>query len=100
MTTTANNTPAQILAQLGGSKFIAMTGAACYSDGPDRLVVKFKGSKVANIMYVTHNSLDLYDVKICKFKGLSVNPVKEFNNLYSDMLCKAFEDTTGLYTSL
>jgi hypothetical protein len=88
-----------ILQQLGGKKFIAMTGAACYADG-QTLVVKFKMCKIANIMYVTLNSMDTYDVKICKFKGLEVKPVKEVNGAYADMLRPIFEKTTGLYTSL
>lgn len=93
------NTANTILNQLGGNKFIAMTGAACYSDG-NTLVAKFKGSKVANIMYVTLNDADLYDVKICKFKGLDVKLVKEVNNAYADTLKAIFENTTGLRTSL
>lgn len=88
-----------ILNQLGGKKFIAMTGATCYSDG-NTLVAKFKGSKVANIMYVTLNDSDLYDVKICKFKGMDIKTVKEVNNAYADMLQFIFEDITGLRTSL
>ena len=89
----------EILNQLGGNKFIAMTGAACYSDG-NTLVAKFKGSRVANIMYVTLNEMDTYDVKICKFKNLDVNVVKEVKGAYSDMLKSIFENTTGLRTSL
>lgn len=93
--TTAN----QILQQLGGNKFIAMTGAKCYSDG-NTLIAKFQGSKIANIMYVTLNSLDLYDVKIAKFRGMDVKVVREVNNVYADMLTDIFTDTTKLYTSL
>ncbi len=93
--TTAN----EILNQLGGNKFIAMTGVTCYSDG-NTLVCKFKGSKVANIMYVTLNENDLYDVKICKFKGMDIKSVKEVNGAYSDMLKPLFEKTTGLRASL
>jgi len=89
----------QILTQLGGNKFIAMTGATCYADG-NTLVSKFKGSKVANIMYVTLNDLDLYDVKICKYRGLNINTIKEVSNAYADMLKPLFESTTGLRTSL
>jgi hypothetical protein len=76
-----------------------MTGATCYADG-NTLVSKFKGSKVANIMYVTLNENDLYDVKICKFKNMDVKTVKEVNNAYSDMLKEIFENTTGLMASL
>ena len=93
------NTATTILNQLGGNKFIAMTGATCYSDG-DTLVSKFKGSKIANIMYITLNEMDLYDVKICKFKGLDMKVVNEVKGAYSDMLKVIFEKSTGLRTSL
>ena len=93
------NTADQILAQLGGRKFIAMTGAVCFRDG-ETLIAKFKGSRIANIMYVTLNSLDTYDVKICKFKGLDVKTIKEESNVYAEDLRRFFENTTGLATSL
>lgn len=90
-----------ILQQLGGRRFMAMTGATCYQDNNGQtLVTKFKGSKIANIMYITLNGLDLYDVKICKYRGQEVKTVKELNNVYSDMLQDIFEDTTKLRTSL
>jgi hypothetical protein len=89
----------QILQQLGGNKFIVMTGATCYSDG-NTLVAKFKGSKIANIMYVTLNAMDTYDVKFCKFRGLDVKTIKEVSGVYSDMLKPLFESTTFLRTSL
>jgi len=38
------NAATQILTQLGGNKFIAMTGATCFSDNNgNTLVTKFKG---------------------------------------------------------
>ena len=88
-----------ILRQLGGNRFIAMTGATCYADG-NTLVAKFKGSRAANIMYVTLNGLDLYDVKIAKYKGLEVKVVKEATDVYDDMLVDIFESATGLNTTL
>ena len=90
------STATQILNQLGGKKFIAMTGAACFADG-NTLIAKFKGCKVANIMYVTLTDSDTYTVKFCKFKGVAVHTVA---GVYADMLTKIFEETTGLYTSL
>lgn len=93
--TTAN----QILQQLGGSKFVAMTGATCYADG-NTLIAKFKGSRIANIMYITLNGLDLYDIKIGKFRGMDFKPVREISGAYADMLRPVFENTTGLRTSL
>ena len=93
------NTATQILSQLGGKKFIAMTGAVCFSD-KNTLITKFKGSRIANIMYVTLEENDLYTVKIAKFRGLDVKTIKEVKNVYADMLTSIFENTTGLRTSL
>ena len=92
-------TATETLNQLGGKKFIAMTGATCFADGKT-LVSKFKGSRIANIMYVTLNENDTYDVKICKFKNVTLYTVKEVKGVYADMLIKIFESTTGLRTSL
>ena len=89
----------QILKQLGGTKFLAMTGATCYSDN-NTLVVKFKGSKVANIMYVTLNESDLYNVRICKYKDMDIITKYFETNIYSDYLRPIFESVTKLRTSL
>jgi len=103
MENTQTNNDAQIAAtilkQLGGNKFIAMTGATVMRDDAT-LVVKFKGSRIANIMYVTLNALDLYDVRICKFRGCEIKEVASMENAYSDMLQPFFTQITKLYTSL
>lgn len=93
--TTASN----ILHQLGGNRFIAMTGATCFSDN-NKLIVKFKGSQSANLMHITLNSMDTYDVEIMKFRGLNIKTIKKVEGAYSDMLRPIFEQTTGLRTSL
>ncbi|MFN9111990.1 MAG: hypothetical protein ACK5XN_18150 [Bacteroidota bacterium] len=101
-TQTHNNDAAiarEILNQLGGNKFIAMTGATVMRDGAT-LVAKFKGSRIANIMYITLNAMDLYDVRICKFRGCDIKEVATMENAYSDMLQPFFTQTTKLYTSL
>ncbi len=90
----------EIIAQLGGNKFKMMTGASFIADGEDTLIVKFKGSTLANIMYITLNALDLYNVRICKYRGLNVKDVDVSENVYSDMLCPIFEKATGLRTRL
>lgn len=97
--TTQTQVHIEILNQLGGNKFVVMTGAVCYSDG-NTLIAKFKGSKVANIMYVTLTDNDTYNVQICKFKGMDVKTIKEVNGAYAEMLKGIFETTTGLRTSL
>lgn len=88
-----------VVSQLGGNKFIAMTGASCFYDG-GALIIRFKGSRKANIMIIRLNSLDLYDVRICKVEGCIIKPVREASGVYNDMLIPIFESTTGLNTSL
>jgi len=88
-----------IIQQLGGNKFAAMTGATFMSDG-NTLITKFKGSRVANIMYITLDPSDTYTVRFCKYRGLNVKEIKNMSGIYSGMLCPIFEKTTGLKTSL
>lgn len=93
--TQANET----LAHLGGNKFIAMTDAACFYNG-NTLVVKFKGSNIANMMTVSVNANDLYDVTISKQRGLNVKDVENVKGVYAEMLNPMFEKVTGLRVSL
>lgn len=99
MTTTTQTVPQIILNQLGGRRFMAMTGAACFADG-NSLVVKFKGSLKANFMKVTLNENDLYDVEINLVRGSNVKQVEKVEDVYNDMLVEIFEKTTGLYTTI
>lgn len=93
--------PHEILRQLGGNKFIVMTGAVCTSD-KNTLSVRFKGSRIANLMTVTLKGNDTYDVKFSKYAPKSglVTPVKEWSDVYADMLRDIFESTTGLRTRI
>lgn len=90
---------AETIQQLGGNKFAAMTGAAFFKDG-EKLIVKFRGSRIANIMYISLNEFDTYRVKICKYRGMNVKTVSDVNGIYSDGLREHFTNVTKLYTSL
>ena len=95
------NTAQKILYTIGGNKFIAMTGATIYSQNNGQtLVAKFKGSRIANILYVTLNGNDLYDVKISKFQNMDIKDVAEFKDIFAQNLKYAFENTTKLRISL
>ena len=92
-----------ILNQLGGGRFVMMTGAhnlSCSDDKCGTLMLKFKGSKVANYLKISLTAMDLYDVEFGKIWGGKYKVVKEVSGYYNDMLVKLFEETTGLYTSL
>ena len=94
----------QILQQLGGNQFCVMVGAKCYSDGENTLVVKFKGSRKANIMYITLNSMDEYNVRICKWSNtkasFKVEEIATHDRAQCSDLRGFFERHTGLRTSL
>ena len=89
----------EMIKQLGGNKFTVMTGAK-YSAEDQTLTVKFKGSAVANIMWIALNSLDLYNVKIAKYRGMNVKVVEDLENIGCEDLVPIFEKTTGLHTKL
>jgi hypothetical protein len=95
-----------ILQQLGGNKFVAMTGAKNISKGKDSRGNEYLGfrlpraDKGINYVKITLNGKDLYDVEYGKIRGANYNVVSTSEDLYNDMLVNDFEQTTKLYTSL
>lgn len=92
-----------ILEQLGGNKFMVMVGAhnlLCSDEGCGTMMLKFKGSNVANYLKITLTSMDLYNVEFGKIWGGKYKVVKSVDGAYNDMLVRLFEETTGLYTKL
>lgn len=112
----AKRIAATILQQLGGRRFIAMTGSSHFTATGNGL--RFKVGR--NSGRVTHvdiqlNAMDLYDVeffrmdrkknKALSFPGYthwdySKKTVKTYSDVYFDSLQSIFTDVTGLYTSL
>ncbi len=99
-----------ILSQLGGNKFIAMTGCKNlvalntddYPFGGLRLGLA-KNKTAANILTITLNGMDTYDMTFTSVrlgKQLSVKVVKELNGVYDDMLTDIFKEVTGLDTHM
>ena len=92
-----------ILQQLGGRKFLVMTGARglLKSDAEKWLSFKLPGSyKGVNYVKITLTSSDLYDVEFGFVRGTSYSVKKQAKGIYADQLQKLFTDTTGLYTHL
>jgi len=91
----------EILNQLGGNKFLAMTGAYNLAAGENYLIMKLRRNKAnATHLKITLNSLDLYDVEFFSMRKFEKTVKAEFNGVYNDMLVDIFEKTTGLYTKL
>ncbi len=107
-----------ILEQIGGSRRLKMfVGAYDFlKDGENTLMFKFKGSRKANYLKITLNSMDLYDMEFMTLVKLSSKNVmkwinlseeeltkkmkknqKTFDNIYFDQLMEIFEQHTGLF---
>ena len=94
-----------ILQQLGGNRFIVMTGAKNFMDLGDGLSFKFpKTMKKINYVKIKLNYLDLYNItfgKITKGIDWKLKIIKKgVNDIYADQLQDIFTKYTGLYTSL
>ena len=90
-----------ILQQLGGNRFIAMTGAKNFGSSKNSLQFKIgRNSKSISHVIITLKSSDLYDVEFIRIRGTKRTVVKKVKGIYADMLQKIFTKYTGLRTRL
>lgn len=102
--TTTQGIASTILNQLGGNRFIAMTGAKNLGFGNDEKnnpYLSFKvgrNSKNVSHVRITLNAMDTYDMQFMNIRAGKVKIVSEFDGAYDDMLQNLFTKNTGLYT--
>ena len=90
-----------ILQQLGGNKFIAMTGAKNLGFTNNGLQMKIgRNSKGITHVIISLKSTDTYDVEFTKMRGVNRKVVKKLKGVYADQLGKIFTKFTGLRTRL
>jgi len=90
-----------ILQQLGGNKFIAMTGAKNLGHTNKGLQMKIgRNSKGITHVIINLKASDTYEMEFIKLRGASRKVVKKVNGVYNDMLGKIFTKYTGMRTSL
>ena len=90
-----------ILQQLGGNRFIAMTGAKNFGSSKNSLQFKIgRNSKSISHVIITLKSSDLYDVEFIRMRGTSRKVVKKVTGVYADMLGKIFTKYTGMNVRL
>lgn len=89
----------QILKQLGGNRFIAMTGAKNFGIMSDRTGIAFSIPRANSVKYVRIilNSMDTYDME---FLNTKIQVIAKDNDIYNDQLQSIFTARTGLYTHL
>lgn len=99
--TTDMSVAKEILRQLGGNKFIAMTGAKNLGGTANSLSFKIgKNSSKANWVTIKLNGKDLYDVTFIQVRNLERKELKTYNDVYNDQLQQIFTSYTGMYTHL
>ena len=89
--------------QLGGNKFIAMTGAKNFVQDSKKKSISFKigrAKKSINYVRITLNGMDTYDMEFLRARGGKITVVAKHKGIYNDQLQDIFTQETGLYTHL
>jgi len=107
------NIPATILEQLGGQKFIAMTGSKHFvGDGNTLRMTLAKNASKANRLYIALDPNDTYTMRFFKytaprfnnktfsFSNEKIEEVKTYKGIYCDQLEELFQHITGMNTRL
>lgn len=104
MTTQATqNVALTILAQLGGQRFKAMTGATNFVSGANYLTFRIPGTMTKdriNCVRITLDPLDLYKLEFMIIRGVKIRTVRTLDGVYAENLQTLFTDATGLDTHL
>lgn len=90
-----------ILAQLGGNRFLTMTGAKQLVDLGNGLqfAIGRGASNKANKVIVTLDG-DLYAVRFVTIRGTTITERGTFDTIYGDRLAVLFTEQTGFDTHL
>lgn len=91
-----------ILEQLGGNRFIAMTGARNLLSTPSSLRFQLPRGAVnkANFVTIELDGTDNYTVTFIKYRNLNQTVLSEHEMVPAINLKQLFTDKTGLDTSL
>ncbi len=91
----------EILRQLGGKKFVVMTGSKNFIAGDNTLSMKLsRNSSGANYLRITLTGMDDYNLEFISIRGQSMKTKHEVNGVYCEQLQSVFTEKTGLYTYL
>lgn len=98
-------TAAQMVKNLGGRQFMAMTGVKQFVMNEKDYSISAKlmrNQTGANYFKLKLNAMDTYDLSFikCSMKTGDMTTVKEVSGIYNDQLRAIFTECTGLYTHL
>lgn len=93
----------EILLQLGGNRFIAMTGSKNFAAGDNGRSLSMKvgqNPKGVTHLKITLDPTDTYTMIFYRIRANKIKVLETFTGVYNDMLQKIFTKMTGLYTHL
>ena len=92
---------AEILKQIGGNRFIAMTGAKGFAFSDKYMSFKIgRNSKGINFVRIGHNANDLYNMEFGFVSTRGIKVKKKVKDVYADMLGTIFTKYTGMHVRL
>jgi hypothetical protein len=90
-----------ILSQLGGSRFVAMTGAKNLVAGHNSLSMHIgQNAKKVTHVRIRLDPSDTYTVEFVRISKSNFKVLTTVSDVYCDMLQEIFTQHTGLHTSL
>ena len=93
-----------ILQQLGGGRFLTMTGAKNLVGSENSLSMRINSvnadGRRVNVVSVTLDPSDTYTVTASYLRAGKLTTVASVSDVYNDQLQETFTRLTGLYTSL
>jgi hypothetical protein len=92
-----------ILAQLGGNRFVVMTGAKNLTSRSNALLFMLPARMAKNkatYVDITLDGNDTYTVSFFKRNKFDLKLISKHDMIYCDQLRELFTEETGLYTSL
>lgn len=91
--------PETILQQLGGKRFMVMTGSKVDNVTEISILLKLGcGAKVTKFEVILKPD-DTYTVNLIAGTGVRCRVIKKIDSVYCDSLVEVFERETGFYTS-
>ena len=97
--TTDNTVASTILQQLGGNRFIAMTGARDFVRGENYLQFKLNGRMTddgINLVVIRLEANDYYMIQFYRQRGINLTEIARKDFLSPQMLRDQFVSYTGL----
>lgn len=91
-----------ILEQLGGRRFVALTGARGMLGGSNWFSFKlpsYFAQKGINAVRITLMPSDTYRMEFSRIRGMKITPISVHEDIYCDGLQALFTQQTGLVTT-